>query len=47
MISTTGRSPRIAMPLAIPTIAASEIGVVSTRSGNRVLRPRVTLNAPP
>src|ERR1700691_2299853 len=35
------------MPAAIPAIAASEIGVVHTRSGNLVDRPRVTLNAPP
>ena len=32
MISATGSSPSIAAPIAAPTIAASEIGVSSTRS---------------
>src|SRR6516162_2112679 len=32
MISATGSSPSIAAPMAAPTIAASEIGVSSTRS---------------
>ena len=33
MISTTGRNPRSAMPAAMPTMPASEMGVVHTRSG--------------
>jgi hypothetical protein len=32
MISATGTRPSIAAPIAAPTIAASEIGVSSTRS---------------
>ena len=32
MISTTGRSPDCAAPIAIPQIAASLIGVLRTRS---------------
>ena len=32
MISATGRKPSIASPIAAPAIAASEIGVSSTRS---------------
>src|SRR5215475_2433818 len=32
MISATGSSPSIAAPIAAPTIAASEMGVSSTRS---------------
>src|SRR3990170_7252405 len=47
MISTTGRRPRNAIPAAIPTIAASETGVVNTRPGKSVDSPRVTLKAPP
>ena len=34
-------------PAATPVMPASLIGVVRTRSGKSVLRPRVTLNAPP
>ena len=47
MISRIGRRPRIAIPAATPNSEASLIGVVSTRSGQRSLRPRVILNAPP
>ena len=39
MISSTGRKPRSAMPDATPNIDASLIGVVITRSGQRVDRP--------
>ncbi len=38
MISSTGRSPRNAMPFAIPSSAASLIGVVSTRLGKITLQ---------
>jgi hypothetical protein len=47
MISTTGFNPRMAIPVATPTMPASDIGVLNTRSGNELERPRVTLNAPP
>ena len=33
-ISTIGRIPSIAAPIAVPTIASSLIGVFSTRPGN-------------
>ena len=35
MSSATGRWPRVAAPTAAPMKADSEIGVSSTRSGNR------------
>jgi hypothetical protein len=47
MISTTGRSPASAMPLAMPVIAASAIGVDTTCWGNLVDKPLLTLKAPP
>jgi len=47
MISTTGRKPRKAIPAAMPVILASDIGLVITRSGKAVDKPRLTLNAPP
>ena len=37
MISTTGRSPDCAAPIATPQIAASLIGVLRTRSGAELL----------
>ncbi|MND07627.1 hypothetical protein D3C83_297270 [compost metagenome] len=47
-ISHTGRIPMCAAPAAAPTIAASLIGVSSTRfSPNFASRPSVTLTAPP
>ncbi len=48
MISTTGRVPVIAAPIAAPTTACSEIGVSHTRSGpNSLSSPAVVLNTPP
>src|SRR5262245_8778068 len=47
MISTTGLNPASARPMPVPTMAASLMGVESTRSGNSVDSPAVTLNAPP
>ena len=47
MISAMGCSPRSARPTLMPTMAASLIGVVKTRSGKRVDSPCVTLKAPP
>jgi hypothetical protein len=48
MISARGRRPRTAAPIAQPTIACSEIGVSSTRSGpKRANSPSLVLNAPP
>ncbi len=42
-MSTTGRRPVIAAPSADPTIAASEMGALSTRWGpNSSTSPRVT-----
>ncbi len=47
-ISTIGRCPMSAAPIAAPMIPASAIGVSITRSGpNSSRRPAVTLNAPP
>ncbi len=44
MISTTGRRPSIAAPMAAPTKPSSEIGVSRTRSGpNSASRPAVIL----
>ena len=44
MISTTGRSPSIAAPIAAPTKPSSAIGVSRTRSGpNSVSSPAVIL----
>ena len=48
MISTTGRMPSIAAPIAEPRIALSEIGVSKTRSApNSVCSPRVQPKMPP
>jgi hypothetical protein len=48
MTSATGRYPPIAAPIAAPTIACSEIGVVFTRfSPNLVDRPLVAPITPP
>jgi len=47
IISTIAVSPASARPPATPVIAPSLIGVLSTRSGNRVDSPFATLNAPP
>ena len=47
MISTIGWRPRRARPTLTPTMAASLMGVVKTRSGKRVDSPWVTLKAPP
>ena len=48
MISTMGRSPVMAPPMATPMMASSEMGVSRTRSGpNRSNRPVVALNTPP
>jgi len=47
MISAIVGLPRIAVPVAKPTIDASLIGMEITRSGNRDESPFVTLNAPP
>ena len=47
-ISATGRIPISAAPMAVPTMADSEIGVSMIRhSPNRSNIPAVTLNAPP
>jgi hypothetical protein len=47
-ISTIGFSPDRAAPTAIPTIAASEIGVSRTRSPPNLSRkPRVAPQTPP
>src|SRR5207302_1048726 len=47
-ISTTGLSPRVAIPVARPTIAASARGELNTRSlPNSFCRPKVSLNTPP
>ena len=37
MTSTTGRNPDCAAPMAMPQIAASEIGVLRMRSGAELL----------
>ncbi len=43
MISTTGRSPVMAAPMAEPTITSSAMGVSTTRSGpNWSSSPSVT-----
>ncbi len=48
MISTTGRSPDCAAPIATPQIAASLIGVLRTRSGpNSSASPAVAPQGPP
>ena len=48
MISSTGRRPDCAAPIARPQIAASLIGVLSTRSvPNASARPAVAVNGPP
>jgi len=48
MTSTTGRMPMIAAPMPAPTMAASEIGVLRTRSGpNSASMPCVTPMEPP
>lgn len=48
MISSTGRRPTMAAPMARPVIACSEIGVSRTRrSPNLSRNPLVTLNTPP
>ena len=48
MISAIGRSPAMAAPIAVPRIAASEIGVSTTRrSPNCVVRPSVIWKTPP
>ena len=48
MISTTGRRPDCAAPIAIPAIAASLIGVLRIRSGpNSSARPAVAPHGPP
>ncbi len=47
-ISTTGRIPTSAAPTAVPTMAASQIGVSITRDApNSSTKPFVSLNAPP
>ena len=38
-ISTQGRNPAAAAPTAVPTMAVSEMGVSSTRSGNSAKTP--------
>ncbi|PKV99881.1 hypothetical protein ATK30_0874 [Amycolatopsis echigonensis] len=44
MISTTGRSPSMAAPIAVPTNPSSQIGVSRTRRGpNSVSNPAVIL----
>ena len=46
--STTGRRPTIAAPTAVPQMAASEMGVLKTRSRPKdSRRPLVSLKAPP
>ena len=48
MISASGRRPWTAAPIAVPTIACSEIGVSSTRRPpKRSCRPSVVLKTPP
>ena len=47
MISTTGRSPVTDMPIATPTKVFSQIGVFSTRPGNRSSSPWFVLKTPP
>ena len=48
MTSTIGRMPCIAAPIAVPTSAISEIGVLRTRSGpNSSSIPCVTPIEPP
>ena len=48
MISSTGRSPDCAAPIATPVIAASLIGVLITRSApNSSARPAVAVYGPP
>ena len=48
MISTTGRNPDCAAPMAMPQIAASEIGVLRMRSGpNSSTSPLVAPHGPP
>ncbi len=48
MISSTGRSPAWAAPIATPQTAPSLIGVLSTRSApNSSARPAVAVYGPP
>ena len=48
MSSTTGRKPAMAAPTEVPQIAASEMGVLKTRSRpNASSSPLESLNAPP
>ena len=48
MISTTGRRPVAAAPTAKPAMAASEMGVSTTRrSPKSASSPRVVPNTPP
>ena len=47
MSSATGRIPAVAAPMAAPMNADSEIGVSSTRPGNRRYSPFVTPSTPP
>ncbi len=48
MISSTGRIPDCAAPIATPVIAASLIGVLSTRAlPNSSARPAVAVYGPP
>src|SRR5258706_356346 len=46
IISTIGRPPRSATPLATPTKPPSLSGVLSTRSGNPEIEPFVNLDPP-
>ena len=46
--STTGRRPAMAAPTPVPMMAASEMGVLKTRSRpKRSIRPLLALKAPP
>ncbi len=47
MISTTGRRPRSAAPIAPPRIADSEIGVSKTRAPKRSRSPLEAVKTPP
>ena len=48
MSSTTGRRPAMAAPTPVPQMAASEMGVLKTRSRPNVSsRPLEALKAPP
>ena len=46
-ISTMGRIPSMAAPMARPICASSLMGESSTRPGNSLASPLVALNAPP